>query len=75
VVVPTCTEHPDSQKTIITFRMTKARPFLLLVSRVFLERHMEGGKKIKIKLYFPTFQKCLHQIFRAEDEKKIKNLF
>jgi hypothetical protein len=41
--------------------------FLLLVSRAFLERHMEGGKKIKIKLYFPTSQKCLHHIFRAED--------
>jgi hypothetical protein len=53
----------------------KARPFLLLASRAFLERHMEGGKKFKIKLYFPTSQKCLHQIFRPEDEKKIKIYF
>jgi hypothetical protein len=27
-----------------------------------------AGKKFK-KNYFPTSQMCLHQIFRAEDEK------
>jgi hypothetical protein len=31
-----------------------------------------GREKNKNKTLFPTSQKCLHQIFRAEDEKKIK---
>jgi hypothetical protein len=52
----------------------KARRFLLLVSRAFLELHMEGGKKIKIKL-FPHFSKVSSSDFQSGGWKKNKNLF
>jgi hypothetical protein len=66
--------HSGHSQKKVDAEGVKARPFLLLVSQAFLERHMEGEKKIKIKLYFPTSQKCLHQISERR-MKKNNNLF